>query len=220
MIRPFLFSLFFSATTVFSQVGINTDQPSSFSSLDIKSENTGILIPRVSLKTTKDLQTVKFNDNSLTPNENSLLVYNTNTTSLPNGVAREDEVEHVFPGFYYWENDRWVRMASKTDKQFFYMPSIVIPTHSSQLQSGQTLGTIDLYTIYSSQFGAGAVSNPGATAKLPIYKNNQLDYFVTWYDPKIFRNVRVSNSGVLTYELLTTTDVVLGSFMNIVFAVK
>lgn len=220
--------------SLFGQVGINTNQPSQFSSLDIKSDNTGILIPRVTLKSTKDLVTVKFNTQTLSPEENSLLVYNTNTSNIFATNERTDvfdEVEDVFPGFYYWQVDRWIRLSSKNDKQFFYMPSIVIPTHQSQVNNVESLrsisvnngiirGSVNLYEVYKNQFGSSMVKNAQCTTSLPLYKKNQLDYYITWYDDKVFENVVVSNDGVLTYNVKATDSTVLGSFMNIVFVVK
>ena len=105
--------------------------------------------------------------------------------------------------------------------KFFYMPSIIIPTDASQVSAGQTFGEINLHQRYADQFGGGGlVNNPGATTSLPILPANELDYYITWYDTNVFQNVSVSDSGVLTYDVLSNADVSVGSFMNIVFVVK
>lgn len=68
----------------FSQVGIGTTNPSPSSALEIRSSNSGLLIPRVALTSTTDTNTIA---NPAT----SLLVYNSSSTN------------DVTPGFYYWE---------------------------------------------------------------------------------------------------------------------
>lgn len=68
----------------FSQVGIGTTNPSPSSALEIRSSNSGLLIPRVALSSTTDTNTIA---NPAT----SLLVYNSSSTN------------DVTPGFYYWE---------------------------------------------------------------------------------------------------------------------
>ena len=253
MNKSLLFSLLFSTTSLFGQVGVNTNTPNPFSSLDIDTENTGVLIPRVKLAHTKDIETVRFHEDvTLNETENSLMVYNYNTTedeilrNLRNGnqtTQGDVEIEGVYPGFYYWEKDRWIRLSNmENNKPFFYMPSILIPTHLSQISSDEqsirslvlntssesdrsttTLdGVIDLYAFYKQQFNSsGIIFNESRSTSLPMYKKNQLDYYITWYDNKIFDEVKVSDDGILTYKVINSGDsVVFGSFMNIVFAVK
>src|SRR5690554_3172684 len=118
--------------------------------------------------------------------------------------------------------------------KFFYMPSIIIPTSEEQLDApgsgtlpGDSFedgeGTIDLYARYNAQFGttgtATQPSSPDAPA-LPVLPASELHYYITWYDTTVFSSVAVDANGVMTYELLPTADVTMGSFMNIVFAVK
>lgn len=83
------------STKTFSQVGIGTTNPSASSALDIKSTNSGLLIPRVSLASTTDVLTIA------SP-ATSLLVYNTATVS------------DVVPGFYYWDTKWNLFQDSKT----------------------------------------------------------------------------------------------------------
>ncbi|MCH7400157.1 hypothetical protein MM236_19340 [Belliella sp. DSM 107340] len=117
--------------------------------------------------------------------------------------------------------------------KFFYMPSIIIPTSESQLlepNSGalagdsfddNTLqGVIDLHGRYSDQFGTPMVSNLGSITSLPVLPSNELDYHIIWYDTNVFTAVSVNNSGVLNYTVNSNADVTIGSFMNIVFAVR
>jgi hypothetical protein len=104
MSKKIILSVFLFCTTLFyAQVGIGTTTPGQGAMLDIDSDNSGILIPRVELVAT----------NSQTPiiaptPETGLMVFNTATAgTAPNNVT---------PGFYYWEAapspGRWVRISS------------------------------------------------------------------------------------------------------------
>ncbi|MEC4115241.1 hypothetical protein VSO92_14145, partial [Myroides pelagicus] len=119
--------------------------------------------------------------------------------------------------------------------KFFYMPSIIIPTSEEQLNAvgsgsgpgendtfddGTLLGSIDLYQRYVTQFGSPKASNTNKNTELPVLPAGELDYYITWYDTTVFKTVSVDNLGVLSYELHQSADVTVGSFMNIVFAVR
>ena len=82
----FLTALF--TVSVNSQVGIGTTNPHPSAALEINSQQSGLLIPRVSLNSLTDVTTI--------PNPaNSLLIYNTSTTG---GLSR---------GFYFWQDNTW-----------------------------------------------------------------------------------------------------------------
>src|SRR5690554_5603731 len=117
--------------------------------------------------------------------------------------------------------------------KFFYMPSIIVPTSNAQLAapgSGATggdsfndvtrQGTIDLHARYTAQFGTPMVTNTTQTTTLPTLAAGALDYNITWYDINVFSAVSVNNLGVMTYTVAPGADITVGSFMNIVFAVK
>ncbi|MDM1399036.1 hypothetical protein HX049_18065, partial [Myroides odoratimimus] len=117
--------------------------------------------------------------------------------------------------------------------KFFYMPSIVIPTSAEQMNAsgagagpndtfvdGTLQGKIDLYGRYVTQFGSPKESNPGKSTDLPVLPKGELDYYITWYDTNVFETVTVDNDGILNYELKDGADVSVGTFMNIVFAVR
>ena len=87
----FLFSCgFFS----YGQVGIGTQMPNPSAQLDIVSDNSGILIPRVSLTSITDVTTIS------NGNVESLLVYNTSTKA------------DLDPGYYFWSKGKWQRLAT------------------------------------------------------------------------------------------------------------
>src|SRR5690554_6679323 len=118
--------------------------------------------------------------------------------------------------------------------KFFYMPSIIIPTSKEQLDapgSGKLTGddfdntsregTINLYNRYAAQFGGSTlIKSETAAPLLPVLPSGELYYYVTWYDTNVFTSVSVDDEGVLTYEVDENADITVGSFMNIVFAVK
>ena len=81
----------------YSQVGIGTLTPNQSAQLDVVSNNKGILIPRVGLTSSVDASTIQ------NGNVNSLLVFNTNTQN------------DVTPGYYYWYDNRWMRIVNDAD---------------------------------------------------------------------------------------------------------
>lgn len=96
-----LSALFLFTWNSFSQVGIGTTTPNASSSLDISSNTSGVLIPRVSLV---DIS------NGTTPISSpatSLLVYNTNAAVTGgNGV-----------GYYYWDGSKWTKLFDDNTPQ-------------------------------------------------------------------------------------------------------
>ncbi|KEZ93584.1 hypothetical protein [Nonlabens ulvanivorans] len=83
----FVLLILFSSQSI-GQVGINTDTPAPDAALDIEGTDKGILIPRLDLS---DLSTIAPVTGGATE---SLLVYNTNTTTGK--------------GFYFWSGVEWV----------------------------------------------------------------------------------------------------------------
>ncbi len=125
-----LFSLF-SATLV-AQVGIGTSTPSSSSLLDIQSDagDKGLLIPRIDIE---DLNTSAPITGIM---EESLLVYNTNTTS---GT-----------GFYFWNGVLWQPLNSSANNNvnnpepnFFWKTTGNLGTEAGTNNGQHFLGTWD-----------------------------------------------------------------------------
>ncbi len=99
-ISLFIFSIF--TNMMIAQVGIGTTEPKA--ALDITSEDSGLLIPRVALSDITDSTTVRTPSDSDPDVEVSTLVYNDGTGGLQPA------------GFYYWEGSKWIQFAS-TEKQ-------------------------------------------------------------------------------------------------------
>ncbi|UPZ17914.1 hypothetical protein [Flavobacterium humidisoli] len=94
----FLLLFFLLNVCAYSQnSGIGTSSPNASSKLEVFSLDKGLLIPRVSLKSTLDTVTIA------NGNVNSLLVFNTQT------------VGDVSPGYYYWYTDRWNRLTTSSN---------------------------------------------------------------------------------------------------------
>ena len=94
-------------SAAYSQVGIGTSTPNNSSQLEVtvdgQSEKRGILIPRVALQNTESMDPI-INTGTL---PNSLLVFNTATS----GTAPFN----VSPGYYYWYDTKWYKMANSSD---------------------------------------------------------------------------------------------------------
>tara|TARA_R110000850_G_scaffold182360_1_gene307831 strand:- start:93218 stop:94585 length:1368 start_codon:yes stop_codon:yes gene_type:complete len=98
MYKKITLGVFLFCTTLFyAQVGIGTTSPAGGAMLDIDSDNSGIIIPRVALTVTTDQAPIT----DPTP-VIGLMVFNTAT------------VNDVTPGFYFWEGlpTGWVRITS------------------------------------------------------------------------------------------------------------
>ncbi|MCI5057369.1 MAG: hypothetical protein MRY83_14740 [Flavobacteriales bacterium] len=90
----------FSLESFSQALSINDDgsAPDASSILDIKSRKHGFLLPRVSLKSKSDQETIK-------KPVNSLIVYNQATS--------EDGT--MIPGFYYWDGEVWRKLSDGLD---------------------------------------------------------------------------------------------------------
>uniref|UniRef100_UPI000EFBE6F8 hypothetical protein n=1 Tax=Myroides sp. N17-2 TaxID=2030799 RepID=UPI000EFBE6F8 len=110
--------------------------------------------------------------------------------------------------------------------KFFYMPSVLVPTAESQVtQTGVSYnnatrtGSINLYSIYQSQFGTPIKSSVGATP-LPVLPVSELGFHITYATEGVFTIESITAEGLMTYKVSSTANVNGGSFINIVFSVK
>ncbi len=105
----------FTTSLTYAQVGINTTTPADGSMLDVTSTEKGMLVPRVDID----------NLNTIAPvtggSTESLLVYNTNTTTGK--------------GFYYWNGTLWIGMDGENDWK--------LDGNSGTNQSTNFVGTTD-----------------------------------------------------------------------------
>lgn len=198
--------LLFLSENAFSQVTIGSNvEPHKDAILDLKQDGItkgGLLLPRVALVESTSSQPLSIHTEGMT-------VYNTAKTG------------DVTPGFYYNNGSKWLKLYSAEDS-FFYMPSVVLPTDENDPAFTGGLFTIDLHAAYSKQFGLSAtnVAVSDNSAHLPVYRNDELYYFITYYDDDVFDDVKVNSSGVLTYKLKTGFRYSAKTFMNIVLKAK
>ncbi|WP_405383414.1 beta strand repeat-containing protein [Maribacter sp. LLG6340-A2] len=105
-------------------------------------------------------------------------------------------------------------VISNTRPNIFYPPSIAVDVATTG-----TGRTIDLHAEYLSQYGTPSVASAGAPAAIPTYANNELYYYVTYYDPTVFANVSVDAVGEMTYDVISTpTDY--NTLINVVFVAR
>lgn len=201
------------------RVGINTDDPKA--TLHIKADknnkdnNPGLIIPDVS----KDkLDTGE-------PVESTLVYYSEGSNSAYINQNDQSTTENIGSkkGFYYYDGTDWQRIIRKAQ---FYMPSIVMPT---------TVGThtINLYEEYIKQYADSNGSNTfnkqapnrswniqtnNSNNPLKTYKEDDLDYFVVYYDNNVFTSLNIAGNGVLTYTVTKegAKNISAQTFMNIV----
>lgn len=91
-------------SSISGQVGINNSNPDKNAMLDIKSNNKGLLVPRVSLKGASDVV-------SVSNPANSLLVYN--LTNGNNGTPLDTTDDVIANSFYYYSNKKWNRFLNQ-----------------------------------------------------------------------------------------------------------
>ncbi len=95
----FYISLFLVYCPMWAQVGIGTTTPNTTAVLDIASNNSGVLFPRVALAARNAITPVA------TVPATGLVVYNTATAGIG--------INAVTPGFYYWDTI-WIRFGTGT----------------------------------------------------------------------------------------------------------
>jgi hypothetical protein len=92
---------FWCMTDVNAQFGVGTTEPNRSAQLDVVSNNKGVLIPRIALKSLTDAETIS------TGNVESLMVFNTTSSTA------------ITPGYYYWFDGRWRKLLADNTPRFF-----------------------------------------------------------------------------------------------------
>lgn len=202
------------AGAISAQVGMNTDTPKV--TLDVVASKTdgstaeGILAPRL---TGDELKSA---DGQYDLPQDGALIYATSAV----GTASTKTANVKKAGYYYYDapNGVWVAVGAGNDK-WFYMPSFNLPITAT----GTGLN-YDLYAEYARQFSQVGntqfvSSNGSATYVETIYAATDLEYYVTAYTGSVIKVNSISTSGVMNYNVLSTT-IPEGSFINVIFKVK
>ncbi|MFC4750004.1 hypothetical protein ACFO5S_21305, partial [Flavobacterium branchiicola] len=133
-----LLPLFFvlGAFSAYSQVGVGKLDPNPSTQLEVFAADKGILIPRVKLKNSTDKTTVV---NGSAGYENSLMVFNT------------ELVADIKPGYYYWYDNRWNRLALSTETSgsgtVIYNPTTQEFTYIDDSGNSHVITIKDLETV-------------------------------------------------------------------------
>lgn len=189
---------------LYGQVGINTEEPKT--TLDLH-QNTMIDRPDGFMTIRISGNDLKSKDNLYGADHHSTIIYATSPAS-PTSLKTSNITT---PGFYYYNSEisKWVNLNYP---KFFYMPSVYFNT--------STLGTFtqDLYSLYLDQFSNPAVKSTGSSGKIPVVGKNDLEYYITYLDDTVFKEVTVDENGLMTYTISDNASDI--SFLNIVFVVK
>ena len=235
---------FFTLTNVYSQVGIGTEAPNA--TLEIKVDPSTISTPTLSppgfITPKLSGDELKLLDPNYLSSQTGAIVF---VTSIPTGDLSPRTIDITSDGFYYFNGTKWVKLGSgagngtsTTANPWFYAPPILLPTSADSdiLGTNYTYSenggiySVNLYQIYNSQF-TNALKPENAPILVPDTQND-LDFYVTYYDPNVFENVTISDLGVLSYTIKPTdppttpvTNPVNGiitekTFMNIIFKKK
>lgn len=190
------------AVPLWAQSGINTTTPQA--TLDVSlpasytsAEKAGIAFPQISGNQLDAMSTTNLKAGTV--------VMVTSASSAASSPAQS-------PGLFVYSGTTGWKPLSANAPKFFYPPAVGLDTSAAT-------GSANLYDIYRQQFSTPLVSSIGASGSIPVYRSDELEYYVTYYDQSIFTNVKISQNGVLTYEVLKPNTSV-PTFMNIVFKIK
>ncbi|WP_121965845.1 hypothetical protein [Myroides sp. N17-2] len=134
-------------------------------------------------------------------------------------------------------NPSW-KNQSKVAPQFFYMPAVIFDTNAKgnglvrdlykeyvdQFTGGKVGAGNANYDIahgangYKMPYAGGIVGSEGAPADIAVFESGELHYYVTYYDTKVFANLKIGRDGKLTYDIIGNATP--ASYMNIVFVIK
>lgn len=179
----------FTTIAGLAQVGINTTTPNGI--LEIKSSNTGVVLPRLALTRTDVMAPATNPQGGLIPT--GTVVYNTNTTDvfdIPNNLNYS-----VTPGIYVWITDHWEPQFTLNQAAVYKQIGLDMRTKSNAgwenvVMSGP--GTfLAKYTGYYKievgvNFGGGNASNPSNSREVNVaaqtgtfrFTFNGVDYLI------------------------------------------
>jgi len=100
--RIFVLLFFGLYGTLFAQKGLGTNNPNPQSALEVRSQDKGVLLPRVTLTSSSTL----FMGVTATASHTGMLVYNTNTATNTGLVGT---------GYYFWNGTQWEKFIGDSD---------------------------------------------------------------------------------------------------------
>lgn len=162
---------FLVTTNAFAQQGFGTNQPDKSAAVEIMSTKRGLLIPRVDLKATGDQFPIPVGTAPAT----SLFVYNKATAG------------DVTPGFYYWENNKWVRFVSETSEK-----TVTVSAGENVKVTPVTTGNTTDYAV--------SVKGGSKEGQVLVTKVENGTTSTVWIDPNEFVKDTFEVKNGLTYE--------------------
>ena len=116
---------------------------------------------------------------------------------------------------------------------FFHMPCVVLPleTSSKYYKTATASFEMNLYDRYVEQFtnptGTPTPGSPAATravsplaGALPVEQAVDLEFYITYYDSNVFKDVSIDNNGVLKYKVIAGSEATEYTFMEVSFKLK
>ena len=161
---------FLVTSNAFAQQGFGTNQPDKSAAVEIMSTKRGLLIPRVDLKETGDQYPIPVGTAPAT----SLFVYNKATAG------------DVTPGFYYWENNKWVRFVSETSEKI-----VTVSAGENVKVTPATTGNTTDYAV--------SVKGGSKEGQVLVTKVEGGTTSTVWIDPNEFVKDVVDAKNGLTY---------------------
>lgn len=163
----------FCSQNATAQQGFGTNQPSKASAIEMTSSSKGLLIPRVALTELNDFDPIKGELGTDAAKVNSLLVYNTATTT---GIT---------PGYYYWTTDGttpnsyWKRLLAGDDAAALNL-------------LGDVTGTLGATTVVKIQGHDVAITAPTS--------NQVLTWNGTAWTPTSLTPTQITNKATLSLQ--------------------
>lgn len=177
--------------SVYSQIGINTENPNPTSALDINSpgNDKGLLLPTMST----------IEKNAIVSPTTSLLVFDTDLDCISQNLGSASA-------------PAWTCLTL-FNRKFFYMPSINVKT--TVMGAAQ----VNLYQIYKDQFTTPLKGSTAAPLSIPSFAAaTDLYYYITYYDSTLLTINSLDANGILSYTVLRHAD--FDAYMNIIFVMK
>ena len=106
-----------------------------------------------------------------------------------------------------------VRKRRSAVPTYLYMPPIsidVVPDEKNK--------TLDLYNVYKQQFTTPVISSSGKG--IEVFNVDELNYIVIYADPNVYTNLRISQTGLLTYDVKATAVPTGNTFITVILQVK
>ena len=101
---------------------------------------------------------------------------------------------------------------------FFHMPCIVLPLETTSNYYVEQFTNPTGTPTPGSAAATRAVS-PSAGA-LPVEQAADLEFYITYYDSNVFKDVSINNSGVLKYRVIAGSEATEYTFMDVIFKLK